>query len=136
MCGTLGDLGCFSFQNSNTSRPAKAALIPAIAMSCWTGAMPSTTAAVRPAPSTGKGCFTRGSNYRMQHFQAAMLLQQIEKLVKETEIRRANADYLGENLKQIPGITPARLPADSRAVWHLYPLRYDATQFSGLLRTN
>ena len=61
-----------------------------------------------------------------------MLLQQIEKLVKETEIRRQNADYLTAQLKQIPGITPARLPENSRAVWHLYPFRYDAQQFNGL----
>ena len=82
----------------------------------------------------GNGCFTRGGNFRMQHFQAAMLLQQIEKLVHDTEIRRANADYLSEHLRQIPGIAPARLPEDSRAVWHLYPLRYDAHHFHGLSR--
>ena len=27
-----------------------------------------------------------------------------------------------------------RLPENSRAVWHLYPFRYDARQFSGLSR--
>jgi dTDP-4-amino-4,6-dideoxygalactose transaminase len=68
----------------------------------------------------------------MQHFQAAILVQQIDKLVKETEIRRENADYLSANLKEIAGIEPARLPENSRAVWHLYPMRYDAEQFSGL----
>ncbi len=73
-------------------------------------------------------------NYRMQHFQAAMLLQQIEKLVQETQVRQANADYLMEQLRQIPGIAPARLPERSRAVWHMFPLRYDARQFHGLPR--
>ena len=37
-------------------------------------------------------------------------------------------------MKQIPGIQPARLPENSRAVWHLYPFRYDAQQFNGLTR--
>jgi perosamine synthetase len=37
-------------------------------------------------------------------------------------------------LKEIPGIQPARLPENSRAVWHLYPLRYEAAQFNGLPR--
>ncbi len=55
-----------------------------------------------------------------------MLLQQFDKLLKETEVRQANADYLSTNLQAIPGIAPADLPANSRAVWHLYPLRYDA----------
>ena len=70
----------------------------------------------------------------MQQFQAVILLQQFEKLVKETEIRRENADYLTAQLKQIPGIQPARLPDNSRAVWHLYAFRYDAQQFNGLTR--
>jgi dTDP-4-amino-4,6-dideoxygalactose transaminase len=37
-------------------------------------------------------------------------------------------------LKEIPGIRPVRLPENSRAVWHLYPFRYDADQFQRLPR--
>jgi len=70
----------------------------------------------------------------MQQFQAVILMQQFDKLLQETARRRANADYLSAHLKQIPGIQPARLPENSRAVWHLYPFRYDAQQFSGLAR--
>jgi dTDP-4-amino-4,6-dideoxygalactose transaminase len=73
-------------------------------------------------------------NYRMTQAQAVILLQQFDKLVKETAIRRANADYLSANLGKIPGITPVRLPENSRPVWHLYPFRYDAAQFNGLSR--
>jgi perosamine synthetase len=54
--------------------------------------------------------------------------------VQETARRRENADRLTAGLKQIPGIEPARLPENSRAVWHLYPFRYDARQFNGLSR--
>jgi len=54
--------------------------------------------------------------------------------VQDTKIRRENADYLTAHLKEIPGITPVRLPANSKAVWHLYPVRYDAQQFKGLPR--
>ena len=70
----------------------------------------------------------------MQQFQAVILMQQFDKLLQETGTRQANADYLTENLKQIPGIQPARLPENSRAVWHLYPFMYDAKQFNGLPR--
>jgi dTDP-4-amino-4,6-dideoxygalactose transaminase len=70
----------------------------------------------------------------MQHFQAAMLLQQFDKLVQDTARRRENADRLSAALKEIPGIQPARLPENSRAVWHLYPFRYDADRFQGLPR--
>ena len=70
----------------------------------------------------------------MQQFQAVILMQQFDKLVQETARRRENADYLSAHLKQIPGIQPARLPENSRAVWHLYPFRYDAEYFNGLAR--
>ena len=70
----------------------------------------------------------------MQHFQAAILLQQFDKLQRETRTRRENADYLISLLETVPGIKPARIPQDSRAVWHLFPLRYDARQFHGLTR--
>jgi dTDP-4-amino-4,6-dideoxygalactose transaminase len=78
--------------------------------------------------------FTRGGNFRMQHFQAAMLLQQLDKLREETVRRRENAARLSASLKEIPGIQPARLPENSQAVWHLYPFRYDADKFDGLPR--
>lgn len=82
----------------------------------------------------GNGLFTRGTNYRMQHFQASILLAQFEKLVQETAVRRANADYLSAGLAGIPGIAPLRLPENSRPVWHHYAWRYDARQFNGLPR--
>jgi dTDP-4-amino-4,6-dideoxygalactose transaminase len=70
----------------------------------------------------------------MQQFQAVILMQQFDKLAQETSHRRENADYLSAQLKNIPGIQPARLPENSRAVWHLYPFRYDARHFNGLAR--
>ena len=129
-CGTLGDLGCFSFQNSKH--------IPSGEGGAVTGNSDELLDHCHSFHNCGRtvGSFHggRGSNYRMTHMQAVMLLQQIEKLVKETEIRRANADYLSENLKKIPGITPVRLPENSRAVWHLYAFRYDPAQCNGLPR--
>lgn len=134
-CGNLGDLACFSFQNSKH--------IPSGEGGAVTGnnddLMDRCHAFHNVGRATGnfkgaKQFFTRGSNYRMQQFQAVILMQQFEKLLRETARRRENADYLSANLKEIPGIRPARLPENSRAVWHLYPFRYDAAQFSGLGR--
>ena len=63
-----------------------------------------------------------------------MLLQQFDKLLQDTARRRESADRLSASLKEIPGVEPARLPENSRAVWHLYPFRYDADKFQGLPR--
>ncbi len=133
-CGTLGDLGCFSFQNSKH--------IPAGEGGAVTGNSPELLDRCQAYHNCGRsfgtfkgsGCFSRGTNCRMTHYQAALLVQQIEKLVTETARRRENADRLTTGLKQIPGVQPVRLPENSRAVWHLYALRYDPHQFHGLSR--
>jgi len=133
-CGTLGDLGCFSFQNSKHIPSGEGGAITGNSDELLDRCHAFHNCGRATGTFRGKGCFTRGGNYRMQNFQAAMLLQQIDKLLKETEIRRANADYLGASLKEIPGARPAQLPPDSRAAWHLYPLRYDPEAFQGLPR--
>jgi dTDP-4-amino-4,6-dideoxygalactose transaminase len=135
MCGTIGDLGCFSFQNSKH-------------LPCGEGgAITGNSDELLDRASSFHDCgrpfggfkgarpnFTRGGNFRMQHVQAAMLLQQFDKLLRDTARRRENADRLSASLKEIPGIRPVRLPENSRAVWHLYPFRYDADQFQRLPR--
>jgi perosamine synthetase len=134
-CGTIGDLGCFSFQNSKHLPSGEGGAITGNSDDLLDRAA-SFHDCGRPY-GTFKGArpnFTRGGNFRMQHFQAAMLLQQLEKLRQDTARRRENADHLTALLKGIPGIRPARLPENSRAVWHLYPFRYDAERFQGLPR--
>lgn len=134
-CGVLGDLGCFSFQNSKH--------LPAGEGGAVTGQSDDLLDRCQAYHNCGRPFgnfkgerpyFTRGSNYRMQQMQAVMLLQQLDKLVQETAVRRENADYLSSQLKDIPGIHVVRLPENSRAVWHLYPFRYDGAGFNNLAR--
>jgi dTDP-4-amino-4,6-dideoxygalactose transaminase len=134
-CGTLGDLGCFSFQNSKH--------LPSGEGGAVTGNSDALLDRCQAFHNCGRAFgsfkgstpyFTRGSNYRMQQFQAILLMQQFDKLAQETVRRRESADYLSANLQQIPGIQPVRLPENSRGVWHLYPFRYDPPQFNGLSR--
>jgi dTDP-4-amino-4,6-dideoxygalactose transaminase len=134
-CGTIGDLGCFSFQNSKHLPSGEGGAITGNSDDLIDRAG-SFHDCGRPYGGF-KGArpnFTRGGNFRMQHFQAAMLLQQIDKLQSDTARRCENASRLTASLKEIPGIAPARLPENSRAVWHLYPFRYDAEKFQGLSR--
>jgi dTDP-4-amino-4,6-dideoxygalactose transaminase len=133
-CGTLGDLGCFSFQESKHIPAGEGGAITGMSEELIDNCNSFHNCGRACGTNKGNGSFTRGSNYRMTQAQAVILLQQFDKLVKETAIRRANADYLSANLRQIPGITPMRLPENTRPVWHLYPFRYDAAQFNGLSR--
>ncbi|MBN1419572.1 MAG: DegT/DnrJ/EryC1/StrS family aminotransferase [Planctomycetes bacterium] len=134
MCGTLGDLGCFSFQESKHIPSGEGGAITSMSDGLIDKCNSFHNCGRAHGTNKGSGNFTRGNNYRMTQAQAALLIQQIEKLVEETDVRRANADYLSAHLGEIPGITPVRLPQESRAVWHLYPYRYDAAYFGGLSR--
>ena len=133
-CGTLADLGCFSFQESKHIPSGEGGAITGMSDELIDKCHSYHNCGHACGTNKGNGLFTRGNNYRMTQAQAVILMQQFDKLVNQTAIRRANADYLSANLGQIPGITPVRLPENSRAVWHLYPYRYDAAQFNGLSR--
>jgi dTDP-4-amino-4,6-dideoxygalactose transaminase len=133
-CGTLGDLGCFSFQNSKHIPSGDGGAVTGNREEFLDRCQAFHNCGRATGTFKGNGCFSRGSNFRMTHYQASLLRQQIDKLVTDTERRRANADHLTAGLKKIPGIQTVRLPENSRAVWHLYAFRYDAAQFHGLSR--
>lgn len=134
-CGTIGDLGCFSFQNSKHLPSGEGGAITANSDDLIDRAASFHDCGRPYGHFTGpRPNFTRGGNFRMQHFQAAMLLQQFDKLREDTARRRENAARLSASMTQIPGIVPARLPEGSQAVWHLYAFRYDADHFQGLPR--
>jgi dTDP-4-amino-4,6-dideoxygalactose transaminase len=131
-CGTLGDIGCFSFQNSKHIPSGEGGAVTAMSDELIDRANSFHNCGRAFGTNKGHGSFTRGLNYRMTRVQGLLLLQQIDKLVQETIQRRENADRLTAGLKKIPGILPARLPENSAAVWHLYPFRYDPVPFNGL----
>jgi perosamine synthetase len=133
-CGTIGDLGCFSFQESKHIPSGEGGAVTSMSEELVDKCDSFHNCGRAVGTNKGSGSFTRGNNYRMTQAQAVLLMQQFDKLVKETEIRRANADHLTANLGKIPGITPMRLPENSRPAWHLYAFRYDAAQFAGMSR--
>jgi dTDP-4-amino-4,6-dideoxygalactose transaminase len=137
MCGTLGDLGCFSFQNSKHIPSGEG------------GALVGSNDALmdrceafhncgRPHGSSMKGMGdypVRGSNKRITEVQAGLLLSQIGRARSDADKRLENALYLDSKLKDIPGIVPYKL-ADgaTRSAYHLYPFRYQKEHFDGLPR--
>jgi dTDP-4-amino-4,6-dideoxygalactose transaminase len=131
---TLGDLGCFSFQASKNLNSGEG------------GAILTSDAGLhefcKSFQNQGRGpegaafAYARqGSNLRITEFQAALLLAQLTRLEEQSRVREQNAQYLTSLLREIPGISPARMyPGTTRNGYHLYMLRYDAAQFSGLPR--
>jgi dTDP-4-amino-4,6-dideoxygalactose transaminase len=131
---TLGDLGCFSFQASKNLNSGEGGAIltsnDQLIEQCK-----SFQNNGRGTSSAGFSYVRNGANLRMTEFQAALLLQQLTRLEEQSRRREQNADYLTEQLKEIPGIAPARMyEGCTRNAYHLYMFRYDKSQFQGLPR--
>ncbi|MBN2270705.1 MAG: DegT/DnrJ/EryC1/StrS family aminotransferase [Sedimentisphaerales bacterium] len=135
-CGTLSDLGCFSFQNSKHLPAGEGGAIVGndeeIMDRCY-----SFHNCGRPYGSV-KGTSSypiRGSNRRMQEFQAVILMSQMKRIKKDADTRLENALYLTSRIKEIPGIIPYKLARGAtRSAYHLYPFRYKKEQFNNVLR--
>ncbi|MCK4293124.1 MAG: DegT/DnrJ/EryC1/StrS family aminotransferase [Planctomycetes bacterium] len=136
-CGTLGDLGCFSFQNSKNLPCGEGGAIlgddDEIMDKCY-----SYHNFGRPYGETMltlSGYVRLGTKCRMAEYQAAILLAQMKRLQEQTQTRTENANYLTSRIKDIPGIIPHRLyEGATRAAYHLYPFRYKKEDFDGLSR--
>jgi dTDP-4-amino-4,6-dideoxygalactose transaminase len=134
--GTLGLAGAFSFQASKNLNSGEGGAIftndDPFARKCFNFHHQGQEG---PVASFSTGAGTRGSNYRLTEFQGGLLLAQMTRLVEQTRLRTENADYLTKMLKEIPGISPARMyDGATRNAYHLYMFRYDKSQFAGLSR--
>lgn len=134
--GTYGRTGCFSFQASKNLNSGEGGAIltddEALLEACYRFHNNS-----RGRRNTGADFSYQntGANLRMTEFQAALLLAQMTRLEEQSRTREQNAGYLTSLLKQIPGITPARMyEGCTRNAYHLYMFRYDPASFSGLPR--
>ncbi len=135
--GTWGDTGCFSFQASKNLNAGEGGAIlcndEELAEKCYAfhnNARGRNTASYN---FTYRG--SRGANLRMTEFQATLLMSQMLRLEEQCKRREQNAQYLTSMLKEIPGITPAKMyEGTTRNAYHLYMFRYDAEKFGGLPR--
>ncbi|HHU15580.1 MAG: DegT/DnrJ/EryC1/StrS family aminotransferase [Kiritimatiellae bacterium] len=134
-CGTLGNAGCYSFQNSKNLAIGEGGAIvsddDAFMDRCHAyhnyGNAYGTAVGV-----VGAGTAMLGTKLRYTEYQAAMGLAQLKRLPAETALRHENAEYLKARLSKIPGIIPYRFsPGVTRAAFHLFPFRFDSEAFGG-----
>jgi len=132
--GTLGDLGCFSFQNSKHLAAGEGGAILGNDQNLVDRCHAYHNCG-RPygAMKHVSGNQYNGMNYRMQQSQALILMSQMKRIEKDNDVRLSNALYLDKKLKDIPGIVPYKLAEGAtRAVYHLYPFRYIKEKFSNI----
>lgn len=135
-CGTLGDLGCFSFQNSKHLPCGEGGAVVGNDEELM-DRIHSYHNCGRPYGSVkgATGYPIVGTNRRMTEYQAAILLNQMQRLEADTQRRWANGQYLTGKIKDIPGIIPCKLyEGTTRAAYHLYPFRYKKEFFNNAPR--
>ena len=103
--GSMGDLGCFSFQESKLMTAGEGGIIITSDLAHFEH--------LQSQVNCGRASLTDqyqqqvlGSNYRMTEWQAAMLLGQLEMLPELAQSRSRGAKRLGEALAGIAGIRP------------------------------
>ena len=132
--GSLGDLGCFSFQNSKQIPAGEGGAIignnDEYMDRCYAFSdcdkVFDKTRADRHKPSWA-------SNFRIQQSQALILLSQVKRAENDFNLRWENAQYLRSKLKDIPGIVPYKLAnGATKAACYIYPFRYQAEKFNNI----
>ena len=128
--GSLGNLGCFSFQQSKIMSAGEGGLITTNSKKneelCR-----SFVDCGRVRKDDKHSQETLGWNCRMTEFQAAVLLGQLERLPDQIKLREKNAKYLSDKLKRIDGISLMR--EDDRVTtrsYYYYIFRYNSESFA------
>ena len=71
-----------------------------------------------------------GWNYRISDIACALGASQLKRLEANLKRREAIAMTYAQRLANLPGLRLPQASPDVRAVWHLYPVRVDAAEFS------
>jgi dTDP-4-amino-4,6-dideoxygalactose transaminase len=130
--GTIGDLGCFSFQSSKTIACGEGGGIigddEELMDKCYTVHNHGTSRRGRTEVA--------GPKYRMNEFEAAVLLGQWPGIQERFARRNKNAAYLTDRLKDVPGIRPQKLyEGTSNGSFYLYATSYLKEYFNGAERS-
>jgi dTDP-4-amino-4,6-dideoxygalactose transaminase len=128
--GSVGDLGCFSFQSSKIMTAGEGGIVITSRLDCFE-LVQSIVNCGRASMTDQFGKRVIGSNYRITEFQAALLLGQLEQLPALAEKRAHHAARLSRGLAQIEGISPLPpQPALTREAIYNYVFRYRKNEVS------
>ncbi|MGE5567856.1 MAG: DegT/DnrJ/EryC1/StrS family aminotransferase [Rhodospirillales bacterium] len=122
--GSMGDLGCFSFQSSKLMTSGEGGIVITSRLDCFE-ILQSLTNCGRASVTDQFRRRIVGSNYRITEFQAALLLGQLEQLDFWAEKRSRNAALLTQALCGIEGVRPLLpQPSMTRDTLYNYVFQY------------
>ncbi|MHB1294978.1 MAG: DegT/DnrJ/EryC1/StrS family aminotransferase [Anaerolineae bacterium] len=125
LAGTLGDLGCFSYQQSKQMTTGDGGMVIThdadlaqrarlFADKGWPRGVPGL-----------RGHLFLGMNYRMTELQGAVGRAQCAKLPEIVACRRRTAAALSECLAEIPGLRPPYVAPGADPAWWMYAFSLD-----------
>jgi dTDP-4-amino-4,6-dideoxygalactose transaminase len=130
--GTIGHLGCFSFQSSKTIACGEGGAIigndEELMDKCYTVHNHGTSRRGRTEVA--------GPKYRMNEFEAAVLLGQLPGFEERFARRNENAAHLTSRLKDIPGVFPQKLyEGTTSGSFYIYAMTYRKEHFNNAERS-
>ena len=130
--GTIAPLGCFSFQSSKTIACGEGGAIigndEELMDKCYTVHNHGTSRRGRTE--------VIGPKYRMNEFEAAVLLAQLAGAQERFRRRNENAAHLTSRLKGCPGIVPQKLyEGTASGSFYLYAMSYKKEHFNNVDRS-
>ncbi|RPI21264.1 MAG: DegT/DnrJ/EryC1/StrS family aminotransferase [Acidobacteria bacterium] len=133
--GSIGDVGCFSFQASKILPCGEGGAVVTSREDLYDRMHAFQNNGRDRLTGTRNGYLYQGSNLRMTEFQAALLLGQLTRFEKICKVREENAKHLTALLKQIGGVEPAGMYEQcTRNTYYVYLARYNPAAFKGLSR--
>ncbi|MBN8858158.1 MAG: DegT/DnrJ/EryC1/StrS family aminotransferase [Sphingobacteriales bacterium] len=124
--GTIGDVGCFSFQASKPIACGEGGAVVGndeqLMDECYT---------VQNRGANRKGSnATIGPKYRMNEFEGAILMGQFPGIRERFETRNANANYLRSELKGFNALKPQRhYPGTESGAYYHFGMTYDRKEW-------
>nr|MDO8134401.1 DegT/DnrJ/EryC1/StrS family aminotransferase [Candidatus Njordarchaeum guaymaensis] len=129
--GSIGDMGCFSFQQSKFMTAGEGGIIVTNSQVYKERCHAIKDCGRERERDLYSAGVTNWWNFRMTQFQAAILLIQLERLEEQLERRQANSEYLDKVLDEIEGIQP--ILVDHRLTRHQpwpYVFKYNSDYFN------
>lgn len=127
--GSIGGIGCFSFQSSKNLCSGEGGIITTCNEQLYETCRSMQNCGRVPGGAWYEHHVICG-NYRLSEFQGAILNCQFDRLEEQVQRREENGKYLEARLTQVPGIIPQKRTEDTtRHGYHLLLFRYDVSVF-------
>ena len=119
--GTIGDIGCFSLQQSKQITTGDGGILITDSEDLYRrAALFSDKAWPRTKLGEERGHLFLGVNYRMNELSGAVALTQLSKLKDIVARRRESAEWLTDELRQMPQIRLLTILPDCRSSWWMF----------------